>query len=79
MMCDHRIVGPHKGSKARELLVTLEEWEAALATKKGQQLPASVRVEAMEESGPIGESDEADGIAAKGASKDASSVASPWD
>jgi S-DNA-T family DNA segregation ATPase FtsK/SpoIIIE len=29
MMCDHKVVGPHKGSKARELLVTIEEWEAA--------------------------------------------------
>ena len=28
MMCDHGVVGPHVGSKAREVLVTLEEWEA---------------------------------------------------
>jgi len=33
MMSDHGIVGPHVGSKAREVLMELEEWEAALAEK----------------------------------------------
>ncbi|MFV1959047.1 MAG: DNA translocase FtsK, partial [Planctomycetota bacterium] len=31
MMCDHGVVGPHVGSKAREVLFTLEEWEAQQA------------------------------------------------
>jgi S-DNA-T family DNA segregation ATPase FtsK/SpoIIIE len=80
MMCDHRIVGPHKGSKARELLVTLEEWESALATKKGQpQAPSALMAAAEEEGGELGPSDEADGIASKGSSKDASAAVSPWD
>src|SRR5262245_26650531 len=48
MMCDHRIVGPHKGSKARELLVTLEEWEASLAGEKGQGPHGSARMEGLE-------------------------------
>ena len=28
MMSDHGVVGPFKGSKAREVYFTLEEWEA---------------------------------------------------
>ncbi len=35
MMCDHGVVGPHVGSKAREVLLTLEEWEAMLAEQTG--------------------------------------------
>jgi S-DNA-T family DNA segregation ATPase FtsK/SpoIIIE len=31
LMCDHGVVGPHVGSKAREVMYTLEEWEAKLA------------------------------------------------
>ena len=52
MMCDHRVVGPHKGSKARELLVTIEEWEAAKAAKAGPDgdpLPPSVQFEAVQD------------------------------
>jgi S-DNA-T family DNA segregation ATPase FtsK/SpoIIIE len=33
MMGDRAIVGPHLGSKAREVLVTLEEWEASRAAR----------------------------------------------
>jgi len=32
MMCDRGLVGPHVGSKAREVLMELEDWEAAKAT-----------------------------------------------
>ena len=35
MMCDHGVVGPHVGSKAREVLYELDEWEAARAEQKG--------------------------------------------
>jgi len=34
MMCDHGVVGPHVGSKARECLLTLEEWEANRAAEQ---------------------------------------------
>ena len=85
MMCDHKVVGPHKGSKARELLVTLEEWEAAhaAAAKKGPA-PAAASAGTLEgadvEAGaPMGASDEDDGISDRGSSKDASTVSSPWD
>jgi S-DNA-T family DNA segregation ATPase FtsK/SpoIIIE len=77
MMCDHKVVGPHKGSKARELLVTLEEWEATHAAAKA--LPAAPSRDEAADEGPMGGSDEDDGISDKGASKDASGVASPWD
>jgi S-DNA-T family DNA segregation ATPase FtsK/SpoIIIE len=30
MMCDHGIVGPHVGSKAREVYMELDEWEASI-------------------------------------------------
>jgi hypothetical protein len=30
------IVGEHKGSKAREILMTLEDWEEAHGTPTGQ-------------------------------------------
>ena len=33
MMCDHGIVGPHVGSKAREVLMDLEDWEATIEAK----------------------------------------------
>ena len=86
MMCDHRVVGPHKGSKARELLVTIEEWEAAKAAKAGPDgdpLPPSVQFEAVQdelEGAPLGASDEDDGIADKGGSvTGAGAVGSPWD
>ena len=86
MMCDHRVVGPHKGSKARELLVTIEEWEAAKAAKAGPDgdpLPPSVQFEAVQdelEGAPLGTSDEEDGIADKGGSvTGAGAVGSPWD
>jgi S-DNA-T family DNA segregation ATPase FtsK/SpoIIIE len=80
MMCDHRVVGPHKGSKARELLMTLEEWGAARAAEmKGGGVPASARVDEPEETGPMGSSDEDDGIAPKGSSKDASGVPNSFD
>ncbi len=41
MMCDHGVVGPHVGSKARECLYTLEEWEAQRALEQGQALAPS--------------------------------------
>ncbi len=41
MMCDREIVGPHVGSKAREVLVDLEEWETIQAQMQGQGLKAS--------------------------------------
>jgi hypothetical protein len=86
MMCDHKVVGPHKGSKARELLVTIEEWEAAHAKKLAEKGKAPVIVESHdpalgadpEPDAPLGASDEDDGIATKGSSRDASSVDSPW-
>ena len=34
MMCDNGVVGPHVGSKARECLLTLEEWEANRAAEQ---------------------------------------------
>ena len=34
MMSDRGLVGPHVGSKAREVLLELEEWEALKATEK---------------------------------------------
>ena len=86
MMCDHRVVGPHKGSKARELLVTIEEWEAAKAAKAGPDgdpLPPSVQFEAVQDEladVPLGDSDEDDGISDKGGSvTGAGAVSSPWD
>jgi S-DNA-T family DNA segregation ATPase FtsK/SpoIIIE len=36
MMCDRGVVGPHVGSKAREVLLTLEEWEAMRAEERGE-------------------------------------------
>ncbi len=41
MMCDREIVGPHVGSKAREVLVDLDEWEAIQAEMQGKGLKAS--------------------------------------
>jgi len=38
MMCDRGVVGPHVGSKAREVLTTLEDWDAAHGMG-GVQLP----------------------------------------
>jgi S-DNA-T family DNA segregation ATPase FtsK/SpoIIIE len=86
MMCDHKVVGPHKGSKARELLVTLEEWESAQAAHAKKAAEKPVVVEAQdpalgsdpEVDAPMGDSDEADGISSTGSSRDASSVDSPW-
>jgi S-DNA-T family DNA segregation ATPase FtsK/SpoIIIE len=37
MMSDAGIVGPYKGSKVREILMTLEQWEEAHGAKAGQQ------------------------------------------
>jgi hypothetical protein len=34
MMSDHGVVGPHVGSKARECLLKLEEWEAQQAVRE---------------------------------------------
>jgi S-DNA-T family DNA segregation ATPase FtsK/SpoIIIE len=77
MMCDHGIVGPHKGSKARELLITLEEWDAK---KEAERKAAATRMPPPpDESGPLGNSDEDDGIADKGGSKNAAGISSPWD
>jgi S-DNA-T family DNA segregation ATPase FtsK/SpoIIIE len=78
MMCDHGVVGPHKGSKARELLVTLEEWEAAHA--KEQAAPRPVLAPVDEGAGvPLGSSDEADGISDHGSGTKPGDVSSPWD
>jgi S-DNA-T family DNA segregation ATPase FtsK/SpoIIIE len=82
MMCDHKVVGPHKGSKARELLVTLEEWEAAREQKAAEKLsnppPAPMPEEDL--SGvELGATEEDDGIADKGSDKDTRNVSSPWD
>jgi S-DNA-T family DNA segregation ATPase FtsK/SpoIIIE len=89
MMCDHKVVGPHKGSKARELLLTIEEWEAAQAKRaqdKGK-LPLGYAAGAATDPGagadveadaPMGTSDADDGIADKGGTS-ASAVSSPWD
>jgi S-DNA-T family DNA segregation ATPase FtsK/SpoIIIE len=40
MMCDHGVVGPHVGSKAREVYLELEEWEASLAEEQVRRQPA---------------------------------------
>jgi len=89
MMCDHKVVGPHKGSKARELLLTIEEWEAAQA-KRAQdngKLPLGYATGTAADPGagadveagaPMGTSDADDGIANKGGTS-ASAVSSPWD
>ena len=89
MMCDHKVVGPHKGSKARELLLTIEEWEAAQAKRaqdKGK-LPLGYAAGAATDPGagadveadaPMGGSDADDGISDKGGTS-ASAVSSPWD
>ncbi len=36
MMCDRGVVGPHVGSKAREVLVELDAWEAQRAAERGE-------------------------------------------
>lgn len=90
MMCDHKVVGPHKGSKARELLVTIEEWEAAQARKASERgrLPlgyaaaaadpeAGAADDGVEADAPLGPSDADDGIAERGGTS--SAVGSPWD
>jgi S-DNA-T family DNA segregation ATPase FtsK/SpoIIIE len=82
MMCDHRVVGPHKGSKAREILVTLEEWGARRAEEMAGSAPGAADFSSPPDpdaGAPMGSSDEADGIGDKGASKDASGVPSAWD
>jgi len=82
MMCDHKVVGPHKGSKARELLVTLEEWEALRIQKEAERAAAPMPMAPPEEdlSGvELGATDEDDGIADKGGEKDTRNVSSPWD
>ncbi len=84
MMCDHRVVGPHKGSKARELLVTLEEWEAVHAQAAGGMgIPAPVAIPAADaDDDPdveLGASEAEDGIADKGTGTKPGDVSSPWD
>jgi S-DNA-T family DNA segregation ATPase FtsK/SpoIIIE len=79
MMCDRGVVGPHKGSKARELLTTLEEWEAARAAAAGAAPRPSATVVLEEDEGPLGLSDEDDGIADRGAGTKPGDVGSPWD
>ena len=82
MMCDHRVVGPHKGSKARELLVTLEEWEALRIQKEAERAAAPIPTPMPEEdlSGiELGATPEDDGVAEKGSDKDTRNVSSPWD
>jgi S-DNA-T family DNA segregation ATPase FtsK/SpoIIIE len=82
MMCDHKVVGPHKGSKAREILVTLEEWGARRAEEMAGSAPGAADFSSPPDpdaGAPMGSSDEADGIGDKGASKDASGVPSAWD
>ncbi len=82
MMCDHRVVGPHKGSKARELLVTLEEWEALRIQKEAERAAHPIPTPMPEEdlSGvELGATEADDGVADKGSDKDTRNVSSPWD
>ena len=66
MMCDNGVVGPHVGSKARECLLTLEEWEANVAAEQaagnhqarwdgldhaGRSLPSGVYLAVLETGG----------------------------
>jgi S-DNA-T family DNA segregation ATPase FtsK/SpoIIIE len=50
MMCDHAVVGPHQGSKSREVLVTLEQWEAQRAEQRA--VPASAPIEPYDPTDP---------------------------
>jgi len=79
MMCDRGVVGPHKGSKARELLTTLEEWEATHAAQAAApRAPAAPPVD--DDAGlELGDSDEDDGISTRGAGTKPGDVGSPWD
>lgn len=56
IMHEHGLVGPFKGSKAREVYYTLEEWEAANASRQKQE--ASAEGEGDGEPAPEGESDQ---------------------
>ena len=82
MMCDHKVVGPHKGSKARELLVTLEEWEAIRVQREAERAaapaPSAVPEEDLSDV-ELGSSEVDDGIAEKGSEKGTRNVSSPWD
>jgi S-DNA-T family DNA segregation ATPase FtsK/SpoIIIE len=79
MMCDRGVVGPHKGSKARELLTTLEEWEATHAAQAAAPR-APVALPEDDDAGlELGDSDEEDGISTRGAGTKPGDVGSPWD
>jgi hypothetical protein len=80
MMCDRAVVGPHKGSKARELLTTLEEWEATHASEAAA--PPRVAAAVLEDDdgdAALGDSDEDDGISGRGSGTKPGDVGSPWD
>jgi S-DNA-T family DNA segregation ATPase FtsK/SpoIIIE len=48
MMSDRGVVGPHVGSKAREVLYTLEEWDKAHGTA-GAEIPGAAEAENPDE------------------------------
>ncbi|MDJ0974937.1 MAG: DNA translocase FtsK 4TM domain-containing protein [Planctomycetota bacterium] len=53
MMCDRQVVGPHVGSKAREVLMDLDDWEAMRAAEQGQPARPS---DAFDPDEPVDES-----------------------
>ena len=59
IMCEHGLVGPFKGSKAREVYYTLEEWEAANARRQAARQDG----EAASDEAPSGGEEEASGTA----------------
>jgi DNA segregation ATPase FtsK/SpoIIIE, S-DNA-T family len=59
IMCEHGLVGPFKGSKAREVYYTLEEWEAANARRQA----ARQNGDAPSEEAPSGAEQEDSGSA----------------
>jgi S-DNA-T family DNA segregation ATPase FtsK/SpoIIIE len=57
IMYEHGLVGPFKGSKAREVYYTLEEWDAANAKQQAASASGTCELEAEDESG-VEESEE---------------------
>jgi S-DNA-T family DNA segregation ATPase FtsK/SpoIIIE len=49
MMTEQGILGPHRGSKQRELLITLEEWEERYGAELGLESDAYANKEANNE------------------------------
>ena len=60
IMCEHGLVGPFKGSKAREVYYTLEEWEAANARRQAARQDGET---ASDEEAPSGGEEEDSGTA----------------